>query len=37
MRVFGKEKERVIEREIEQNEGQIARGSLNRPSVNLDK
>ena len=30
-------KERAIKREIERNKGQIARGSLNRPSVNLDK
>ena len=30
-------KERAIKREIERSKGQIARGSLNRPSVNLDK
>ena len=35
--MFGRERERAIEREIEQNEGQIAQGSLNRPSVNLDR
>ena len=29
--------ERAIEREIERNEGQIARGSINRPSVNLNR
>ena len=29
--------ERTIEREIERNEGWIARGSLNRPLVNLDR
>ena len=37
MRRFGREKERAIEREIERNEGQITRGSLNRSSVNLDR
>ena len=37
MRVFGREKERTIEREIEQNDGQIAQGSLNRPSINIEK
>ena len=37
MRVFGREKDRAIEREIKRNEGQIARGSLNRPSINLDR
>ena len=37
MRFFKREKERAIEREIKQNEGRIARGSLNRPSVNLDR
>ena len=35
--MFGREKERAIKREIEQNEGQIARGGLNRSSVNLDR
>ena len=34
---FGREKERAIEREIERNEGQITRGSLNKPLVNLDR
>ena len=37
MRLFGREKERAIEREIERNEGQIAQGNLNRPSINLDR
>ena len=37
MRLFGKENERAIERKIERNEGQIARGSLNRPLVNLNR
>ena len=40
MRLFGREKRelsREREREIERNEGRIARGSINRPSVNLDK
>ena len=37
MRRFRREKERAIEREIERNEGQITRGSLNRSSVNLDR
>ena len=32
-----KERELSREREIERNKGQIVRGSLNRPSVNLDK
>ena len=35
--MFMREKERAIEREIERNKGQIAWGSLNRPSVNLDR
>ena len=35
--MFGREKERAIRREIERNEGQIARGSLNRPSINLNR
>ena len=29
--------ERAIEREIERNEGRIAGGSINKPSVNLDR
>ena len=37
MRFFGREKERAIERKIERNKGWIAQGSLNRPSVNLDR
>ena len=37
MRLFGRENERAIERKIERNEGQIARGSLNRPLVNLNR
>ena len=37
MRLFGRENERAIEREIERNEGWIAWGSLNRSSVNLDR
>ena len=48
MRVFGRWRDRAIEREIkrnekaikreiERNEGQIARGSINRPLVNLDR
>ena len=37
MRVFGRENKRAIEREIERNEGQIAQGNLNRPSINLDR
>ena len=37
MRLFGRENERAIEREIKRNEGWIAWGSLNRSSVNLDR
>ena len=37
MRLFGRENERAIEREIKRNEGWIAWRSLNRPSVNLDR
>ena len=36
MREFGGENREQL-REIEQNEGQIARGGLNRSSVNLDR
>ena len=35
--VVWERKERAIEREIERNEGWIAQGSINRPSVNLDR
>ena len=37
MRLFGRENERAIEREIKRNEGWIAWRSLNRPSINLDR
>ena len=37
MMLFGREKKRAIEKEIERNEGRIAWGSINRPSVNLNR
>ena len=37
MRLFGREKERAIEREIERNGVQIAQGDLNSVLVNLDR
>ena len=30
-------KQRSIKREIERNEGRITRGSINRPSINLNR
>ena len=37
MRVFGRGRDRAIEREIERNEVRIARGSIYRTSVKLDR
>ena len=37
MRVFGRWRDRAIEREIKRNEVRIARGRIYRTSVNLDK
>ena len=36
-KIVWERKEGAIEREIERNDGRIERGSLNRPSVNLDR
>ena len=36
-KVVWERKERAIEREIERNEGQVARGRINKPLVNLNR